>query len=115
MCPSSGNETGEAALNPSRNSWRQEEPAARAQPLAGVAPELCLPLLPSPLLPAWVLSVSFYVLVHCFFSCSASGVPPLWLSKGTPAPARPGRRKAQVGSSLGLHCLLLHLASVVSQ
>lgn len=85
----------------------------RASSVWQVIPKLCLPLLPSPQLPAWVLSVFFYVLA--LFFPALPPVAPLWLSKGTPAPARPGRRKAQVGSSPLVLCLPLHLGSVVSQ
>lgn len=85
----------------------------RASSVWQVIPKLCLPLLPSPQLPARVLSVFFYVLA--LFFPALPPVAPLWLSKGTPAPARPGRRKAQVGSSPVVLCLPLLLSSVVSQ
>lgn len=79
-------------------------------------PELSLALLPSSLLPCWLLSVFFHVLVLFF----PPGLPPLffalWFFKGRSAPGTPKViTKAQVGFSPAVHFLSLHLDSLVSQ
>lgn len=110
--------------------WRREQASACPRASSRV-PSLChllvchlthelyLALLPTPLLPFWLLSVFFYAIVLFFFPALPPLFFPLWFSKGRSAPAQPSKRnivtKAQVGFFPAVNSLPLCLDSLISQ